>query len=172
MKKSDDTEYYWYWIVQEFDKNIGGTGRYMLSEEDLDITTDFTKARRYYKKSDAVFRAADMETYYGNSWCAVVHPILSEEKNAEQTNLHTAATKLLSAWDSYGTPECLRGWIDILRDALNASPSQLNDTSNEDSIIETFNLVSKGKLHQVSFSWAPVVMISKEHYNTLVNRSF
>lgn len=29
-----------------------------------------------------------------------------------------AAISVLEAWDRYGTAECLRGWIDILRKAL------------------------------------------------------
>jgi hypothetical protein len=33
-------------------------------------------------------------------------------------DLHKAARDVLSAWDHYGTAECLRGWIDRLRDAL------------------------------------------------------
>jgi hypothetical protein len=32
--------------------------------------------------------------------------------------VHKAARDVLSAWDHYGTAECLRGWIDRLRDAL------------------------------------------------------
>ena len=34
--------------------------------------------------------------------------------------LHKAARDILSAWDHYGTAECLRGWIDLMRDALAA----------------------------------------------------
>ena len=32
--------------------------------------------------------------------------------------LDKAARDVLSAWDHYGTAECLRGWIDIMREAL------------------------------------------------------
>lgn len=35
-------------------------------------------------------------------------------------SLHKAARDVLNAWDHYGTAECLRGWIDIMRDALAA----------------------------------------------------
>jgi len=33
-------------------------------------------------------------------------------------DLHKAALDVLSAWAHYGTAECLRGWIDRMRDAV------------------------------------------------------
>jgi hypothetical protein len=37
-------------------------------------------------------------------------------------DLHKAARNVLNAWDHYGTAECLRGWIDVMRSALAEAP--------------------------------------------------
>jgi hypothetical protein len=48
--------------------------------------------------------------------------VMRKTAGSESAPLHNAARNVLMAWDMYGTAECLRGWIDIMRDTLNAPP--------------------------------------------------
>ena len=46
---------------------------------------------------------------------------------APDDKLREAARNALKAWDTYGTAECLRGWIDIMRAALGGSEVTRDD---------------------------------------------
>lgn len=61
------------WLVEEFSDSGNSTGRYMLDQNGLTITTDAQQARRFLGSRTATFRATDMREKWGTSWRPVSH---------------------------------------------------------------------------------------------------
>ncbi|MFM1991302.1 MAG: hypothetical protein RJA99_4259 [Pseudomonadota bacterium] len=50
------------------------------------------------------------------------------------------------------------------------SPALPAEISDANTVLETFDLIRNLALHHASFSWAPVVMVSTEHYDALIDQ--
>ena len=61
------------WLVEEFSDSGNSTGRYMLDQNGLTITTDAQQARRFLGSRTATFRATDMREKWGTAWRPVSH---------------------------------------------------------------------------------------------------
>lgn len=61
------------WLVEEFSPEGNSTGRYMLCQGALTITSDVQAARKLRRQTSAGFRALDMKAQHGGDWRAVEH---------------------------------------------------------------------------------------------------
>jgi len=69
----DSAGFVYCWLVEEFGPDGNSTGRYMLDQGALTITTDVHAARRLRRQQSAGFRALDMKAQHKGDWRAVEH---------------------------------------------------------------------------------------------------
>lgn len=62
-----------WWLVEEFGPEGNSTGRYMLDQGALTITTDVHAAKKLRRWQSAGFRALDMKALHKGDWRAVEH---------------------------------------------------------------------------------------------------
>jgi hypothetical protein len=61
------------WLVEEFGPEGNSTGRYMLDQGALTITTDVHAAKKLRRWQSAGLRALDMKAQHKGDWRAIEH---------------------------------------------------------------------------------------------------
>lgn len=108
------------WLVEEFSDSGNSTGRYMLDQNGLTITTDAQQARRFLGSRTATFRATDMREKWGTWWGPVSHvfraaqPQQATEPAPEVDAAIALLHRMLEAPTNWITP----AWKDAIRPVL------------------------------------------------------
>lgn len=116
------------WLVEEFGADGNSTGRYMLDQGELTITTNVHEARQFVRSCTAMFRADDMRVTHGGDWRHMRHGFMALESKSPSVADRPAVTDtavmhmgLALARDHavHLTPASVRK---LLADALAAAP--------------------------------------------------
>lgn len=108
------------WLVEEFNASDNSTGRYMLDQGALSITTDIQQARQFLRSRTATFRATDMREKWGTAWRPVSHvlraaqPQQATEPAPEVDAAIALLHRMLEAPTNWITP----AWKDAIRPVL------------------------------------------------------